>query len=418
MYPVIEPPNAIAGKLREILLQQASSFDSLLAEGTSVPSQSCLASVVELCFELSLLSEEGAWVRPTVLLTDTARAVEKCSSLAFHRFEAPAQASLLAKLRLTGSRRQSMLVLETNDDLLRMVGFAYQIKVPSVDERATNEGESEADEIEHADDIFLRFQIDGGLSFVVASKYGAIVSVSHGQMRGRVPQALFHEKQSPVPMIERLREVNAPLRARYSNSKMLPDRLLVRLARKVRDGRHGGLFLFSMDEAYTPVVDGKSLAPIDLGELARELADASWVHSIRRLSPGVTRETRSKLRELRLAVEIAEDRFDSAIEFTAALCGIDGAVVFDQRLRAISFGAKVKSRRTKIDSHRLTFDQNGKLVAIRHDVSERGTRHRAAIEFVGSHEMNMALVCSHDGAVHLVFRLKRKTVLCPIEVDS
>ncbi|MFO1442650.1 DNA integrity scanning protein DisA nucleotide-binding domain protein [Bacillus sp. Bva_UNVM-123] len=90
-------------------------------------------------------------------------------------------------------------------------------------------------------------------------------------------------------------------------------------------------------------------------------------------------------------------------EFIAALSGVDGAVVINEKFEIIGFGAEIRLPNDGISTVRKAKDAEGREYTDL-DITSFGTRHRSAIRFCNNFEDSIAFVISQDGKVKCVKR--------------
>lgn len=98
--------------------------------------------------------------------------------------------------------------------------------------------------------------------------------------------------------------------------------------------------------------------------------------------------------------EDADEATKGAIEFIATLSRIDGAVVLNDALSVLGFGAEIVVPETK---GRVSIARTGRprgKTSV--DLGRYGTRHRSAMRYCGVHHDALALVVSEDGPVRAI----------------
>lgn len=107
-----------------------------------------------------------------------------------------------------------------------------------------------------------------------------------------------------------------------------------------------------------------------------------------------------------------EDAARDAARFIASLTAVDGAVVLTDTFRIIGFGAEVTANFSGTDKVFVAQDQDGQH-ATEGNFTDYGTRHRSAFRFVGSMESAVAFVMSQDGGVKALRQVGPRLLMWP-----
>jgi hypothetical protein len=190
--------------------------------------------------------------------------------------------------------------------------------------------------------------------------------------------------------------------------------------------RHGGTLLI------VPEHDGWSRSikepilyasdpPFDKARISREMVNLltdhrAWYHNKdgRGLRPEERQVLEQGTQEERLAINHPDvlagqrHRFDDALvrslKLTGQLTAVDGAVIVNDDLKVLAFGAKIKPLDTRKGPETLVVsDASAGSVPLEVSLSEfGGTRHQSAAQFVFDQKQAVAFVASQDGIITLL----------------
>jgi hypothetical protein len=107
-----------------------------------------------------------------------------------------------------------------------------------------------------------------------------------------------------------------------------------------------------------------------------------------------------------------EDDARDAARFIASLTAVDGAVVLTDTFRIIGFGAEVTASFSGTDKIYIAQTAEGTESKIA-SFAEYGTRHRSAFRFVASMEPSVAFVMSQDGGIKAVRQVGSRLLMWP-----
>jgi hypothetical protein len=107
-----------------------------------------------------------------------------------------------------------------------------------------------------------------------------------------------------------------------------------------------------------------------------------------------------------------EDAARDAARFIGSLTAVDGAVVLTDTFRVIGFGAEVTASFSGADKVHVAQDAEG-TDSKEAGFVEFGTRHRSAFRFAGSMESAVAFVMSQDGGIKAVRQVGARLLMWP-----
>ncbi len=182
--------------------------------------------------------------------------------------------------------------------------------------------------------------------------------------------------------VYRYPEVLASLRASDSPMAEGPSvNVLVQLAVSMRaHGRGGSLLVVSANsESWRESIVWPMPYPVsppfsELADLSRENADGARRHPW-------------------------QEAFGRTVDAVAGLTAVDGAVLLNDHLELLGFGAKIARRRgwDPVGQVTVTEPVDGGVAALLHPEQLGGTRHLSAAQFVQDQRDAVALVASQDG---------------------
>lgn len=179
------------------------------------------------------------------------------------------------------------------------------------------------------------------------------------------------------------------------------------LVREMSQHGHGGILVISADDH--PRV--ASSAPY---RMARDSSITSLLRLSRRLRPPEPRSARQPqqasyallLREA-FAAEVRR-----VVEEYGALTSIDGATVLSCTLALVAFGVVLP-----VSPDITVAPADAELERLTMDLGARGTRHRAAATYAGSHPGSVVFVASEDGPVSCILRERDRAPLMSWRLD-
>jgi hypothetical protein len=115
-------------------------------------------------------------------------------------------------------------------------------------------------------------------------------------------------------------------------------------------------------------------------------------------------------------IEWQRDENDEALldclKFIASLSAVDGAVVLNDRLTLLGFGAEVIAQSPALRDVQLATDANAQNLRTS-SIENYGTRHRSAFRFCSSYEDAIAFIVSQDGGIKAVKRIGPNVIMWP-----
>ena len=186
------------------------------------------------------------------------------------------------------------------------------------------------------------------------------------------------------------------------------EELLKRLAHAVSSTRHGGMLVCCEDPARY-IGDAVVLEhPLDIGTTAHELIHDQFSYQEEELQ-------RDEVNELETRIDANAAALDKMIDQAGRFSAIDGAIVFDPRLDLVAFGCKLRPGDPPAHiRHIRSWPSDGGA----YDLTQHGTRHRAAAAFAAAAESNLAICVSQDGPVNAFFQLDGSTCCWPLPQGS
>jgi hypothetical protein len=197
--------------------------------------------------------------------------------------------------------------------------------------------------------------------------------------------------------------------------------LIRRLSAALSHTRCGGMIVIGADDADTASslnADAYRLEPpIRVGK-------AALVHSglsagegaLQRAVPNgiAPLEVVAELQEASRNVAEAARELDALVEQATRLSRVDGALLFTPSLDLVAFACKLRVAAEISNVSRFT----GQPGLVPYDLSQRGTRHRAAATFATEKDGRVAICASQDGPVTVFERLRGKAVAWTMNVAS
>lgn len=102
--------------------------------------------------------------------------------------------------------------------------------------------------------------------------------------------------------------------------------------------------------------------------------------------------------------------FDEALTLISRTSSVDGAIVINDRLEILGFGAEIRVEENHIINLYFSIGQTEKKFYSR-DITEFGTRHRSAARFVKTFPRSIAFVVSQDGDKKLITYKDEKVIV-------
>jgi hypothetical protein len=186
----------------------------------------------------------------------------------------------------------------------------------------------------------------------------------------------------------------------------------MRIIGRIRSHRHGGTLIFIPDELKEAFLSDNSYVKLKYRFVDEEP---------RKRFRALTVEIANELAEFYGSVENAEkaagwpeyltnknqtlSRLDESIfewaHLVAGMTQVDGAVLLTRRLELVGFGAQISGKLERVDEVAIAFDPEG--VDIRKEPTDSvGTRHHSAYSLCNAFHSIMAIIVSQDGKAELV----------------
>lgn len=174
-----------------------------------------------------------------------------------------------------------------------------------------------------------------------------------------------------------------------------------RLVRAVSATHRGGLLLFTGNPGSCSADSFILQEPVNIGEMAYEVWDDGMSLQLMQESDDFSDEydlTERRLEENAAALE-------RTIAQAGRFSGVDGAILFGHKLELVAFGCKLKVAppTEHIVDVRSWPDDLGV-----YDMTQHGTRHRAAASFAARDKTDLAICISQDGPVRAFFQIDDK----------
>ncbi|MGH9890989.1 MAG: putative sensor domain DACNV-containing protein [bacterium] len=329
-----------------------------------------LAQLVNICFWASLAAEEGRPVRGAISICSPQQVP---SSLAFSQPEAVSTESLVSLLTAT---RATALGVHGGPEGMEVWGL-----------------------VEHAPFHSLRLRI-GGTGIVVASRDKDVLAVLHG---GRISIPKSATELTWMQIVA----------GAFGSDRPFPERLklaalLLRVVARMHRHGHGGIlviipsaeqswqaqvsFRYCFDEAGAKMIRDRIAQAESAAQEARAIDD--------QLNFGQTPDVPSLFRLRGNAASAYSGLLDAALQSIGDLSQIDGALILDEHLSVLGFGAKLQAIPTAFFATEI----DALSGAIREGVPDTdlwGTRHQSAARFVFHNREALCFVASQDGQLTL-----------------
>jgi len=215
----------------------------------------------------------------------------------------------------------------------------------------------------------------------------------------RITASLFGARVNAVPAWE-ANAVPGPPRAQY----MVTD-TWQRVATAPRNKNHGAAFVIATKQALEHIKLKYPVRGLQLGQALVTLWDRSF--------DAAAAYTLDQYRDWRDAASRVKAYEDQVV----ALSSIDGAVIFDQKLNVVGFGARLLTDARSVDAIRCVDASTGAPdPTLPARIRRLGTRHSSAFEFCCAHDGTLAFVVSQDGDLRIFVR--NSSAISLIEVTA
>jgi hypothetical protein len=185
------------------------------------------------------------------------------------------------------------------------------------------------------------------------------------------------------------------------------------------DRLHGGILVIVPDDADTkhdfdPIVQIKyACRHYELWSKLRRVLELKleWFDLASKVAKGehfCKKQDVVQMIRLRGEVEEQEHELTDGLQVTAALSGVDGAVILSDRMRLLGFGAELRARVEVPTVFKATDNEAVDREPVRSE--SFGTRHRSAFRFCAEYPAATAFVHSQDGGLRVVKRLGEDVV--------
>jgi hypothetical protein len=194
--------------------------------------------------------------------------------------------------------------------------------------------------------------------------------------------------------------------------RTIKTQISMRVIGRIRSYRHGGTLIFIPDEFKEEFLSENSYVKIKyrfvdeeprrrfqtlIVELANALAEFYGSAENPERTVGWAEYLTSKNQTLS---RLDESLFEGA-HLVAAMTQVDGAVVITHRMEMIGFGAEISGKMEHVDSVAQALDPEG-TEFWKEQTDGVGTRHHSAYSLCNAHHNVMAVVVSQDGTAQLV----------------
>jgi hypothetical protein len=124
----------------------------------------------------------------------------------------------------------------------------------------------------------------------------------------------------------------------------------------------------------------------------------------------ISRHEYREIHFIRQEQDEVTEQLSECLRFLASLSSVDGAVVITDRLRLIGFGAEIIALSPTLSWVTLAGDGNGNK-ARNIPIENYGTRHRSAFRFCSSFENSVVFIVSQDGGIKATKRHKKDVLM-------
>ena len=396
--------------------------------GVELPPKAILDELLDVCFQASMLTEEG---RPTVFriayLGSSSPVTPNQSELppvtryalrdpvAFNEAE-------LRRLAPVADPRSVLIAVEHSGERLQIYGL-IDIGM-ALWEMARHErimGHSSPEALIVSSSRPGELNISRGDRPVIRLRGGRIVAATDSVLRaGPVGDFFVTAVDNFIGNACQLSDVEQDP-ADDDGLAFAPLAFLESVLLYTADLRHGGTLLFVPEEMTHE--DSRLLSRVSIKYVLpstrpRDALVSAMAARLRHNAEAEKLEGRKsvkgeKLEELAALADEqqgCEDAARDAARFIASLTAVDGAVVLTDTFRIIGFGAEVMASFSGTDKVHIAQDAEG-TESKEAGFVEFGTRHRSAFRFAGSMESAVSFVMSQDGGIKAVRQVGARLVM-------
>jgi hypothetical protein len=395
-----------------------------------LPPKAVLDELLDVCFQASMLTEEG---RPTVFRvayissgSPVTLSREQLAPVTRYAFNAPVPftEAELRRLAPVADPRRVLIAVEQSGERLQIYGLidiGMALWEMARHERVMGHSSPEA--------LIVASSRPGELSIsradrpVLRLRGGRIVTPTESVLL-RGPVAEFFANATDV-FIRNACELSGIEQDPAEDDGLALAHLafVESILLYTADLHHGGTLLFVPEEITHE--DSRLLSRLSIKYVlpstrAREALVSAMSARLKHNAAAEKLEGRrtvkgEKLEELESLAsdqQNCEDAARDAARFIASLTAVDGAVVLTDTFRIIGFGAEVTASFSGTDKIHVAQDAEG-TESKEADFSEYGTRHRSAFRFVGSMESAVAFVMSQDGGIKALRQVGPRLLMWP-----
>jgi sensor domain DACNV-containing protein len=396
--------------------------DSVERHRTNCPGCATLAQLLSICFQASLMREEERQVRFRLILRDPERfpaGQEPPDGLHRLVFTEPRPCTEDELRRLSPAANFNRSIIGVN---LGSGGAPQIWGIVHTGPRWLQEIHGGTQKISPIPDSLVVFVTGPGrISVSIGSTM--IAGLRGGQIIGSAQEVFAAAWLRDFFAVHREELWNMHLEARQQFGSgwaaidpnfplILGQNLLRRIIGLIRNYRHGGTLLVVPTErtaelkGANPYLNIKYLFRVDEGRRRIHPHIAGIMNEFARVASPSWREARPlgwneylALADPTLA-KMDETLFEMA-HFIAELTLIDGAVVLNQRLEVLGFGAEISGGLENVPAVQKALDIDGKEREAE-SAKGMGTRHRSAYRLCHAMHDTLAIVVSQDGQVRFV----------------
>jgi hypothetical protein len=276
--------------------------------------------------------------------------------------------------------------------------------------------------IDHNDELMI-WGFDTGEFSLTARQYLYLHSLDPGVLRLAFAEVNLIFTGTRIMCVDQNFLSSEALATLVEPTHLGPD--LKEIITEMSAHRHGGTLLIVPDHdgwsrsIKEPILYASD-PPFDKARISREMVDlladhrAQYHEDGRGLRPEERQVLAQGTQEERLDISrpafLADQRhrFDDALvrslKLTGQLTAVDGAVIVNDDLKVLAFGAKIKPLDTRKGPETLVVsDASAGSVPLEVSLSEfGGTRHQSAAQFVFDQRQAVAFVASQDGIITLL----------------
>jgi hypothetical protein len=384
---------------RQIEFYEASSHAVPGRIRVEAPSRRAARVLFEQVFFASVTPEEGHLRKFNIVFAHggySSLLAERSDlwDIATFEEEVPLTAGSLARLAcLADSRESYLIVTQKNEDELSVVGLAFDIGTW------------------RRQDHLLRISVLGPGSLAVGAYGNDWFHYTSGEV-----------KRAPSPANPSLINCCAIQSIAKSSGVSEPNFFLRRLLHAIASTAHGGLVLIGptvrdIRHIRHALRNPRSIAG-DIKVLDELEIRAEQVRDFRAKTDDVDDDILIAAVEVNAEVRyerarLVSDRFTDMVKRMSL---VDGAVLIDDHLQLIGFGAKATTDDNSLHVLEVTDGPHSSWQA--YDLDSRGTRHRAAATFASLDERNISLLASQDGHTAAFFRCESHLCTVPIMLNA